>query len=567
MDSMPPLESLAGGDVSDELAAILRSIADITAADAPKFSAAVYRRLVRWIVCRSYAGPLRELCHLIVAADRVVGARAGAQGYETLFWGTGAARATVFRTVFRSKSGSAGVERFEAGIRVAYADGTFGIAFTRMPFLSALMEFVVSVFGYADLDAQLRAMPAGQVTRGAVDALANDLARQLYHYLSAHLPTAQSHRKFRAVMSFLRQSAGDLVGPHNIDDAAVLAFWVLASKEPQTVGGAGGDFKSFKSVFRLMVAARDALAVAAQASAMDRARPIGTDRGAGEMDPGDVTPEVVDAGLGPIHERLAPLEVLRASPASGVKFLKQTETDAVSPIVDYGESALALPLSILRLQVMGALQARLTEALRRGAGAPVPSRPDGGPGAYAVFAGNLERIADHLQTALLASFHHLVVARREEAIAILLYLRPQVDLSPLAPLFEDPDGGGETVCAGQIVRLKAPDTQDRFMRTLTAGLDHCPELVALIDESGTAARRMTRKGFKDADWAKASHAADDRAEACAAAAEALILIRTAVLKFGALLQRLARNQGGWTAQYRADHDIFCAQFRALYGDN
>jgi hypothetical protein len=569
---MPPLEGLAGGDVSDELAAILRSVAHITADDEPKYSQAVCRRLTRWIVCRSYAGPLRELCHLIVAADRAIGPMPNAQGYETLFWGTGAARAGGFRAVFRGDTDFDGVERLEAGIRVTYADGAFGIAYTRMPFLSALMEFLVSVFGYADLDAQFRAMPMGQVTKGAVDALANDLARQTYQYLSVHLPTAQSHRKFRAVMSFLRHADGGPVGPHSIDDDVVLSFWIFASindGSADAVNGAGGDFRSFKSVFHLMVAVRDALAAAMQASAIDRARPIGTDPSSGEIDPGEITPESVDAALGPIHERQAPLDVLRAAPASGIKFLKQTETDAIAPIICHGDSALALPLSVLRLQVMGGLQARLTEALRRGEDPLALSHLDrlnSVPSAYGDLASYIEGIGDHLQTALLASFHHLVAARREEAITVLLYLRPAMDLTPLAVIFEDQDNHRAPAYSDQIVRLRAPDSDDRFMHTLTAGMDHCPALRAFIDESGSVARRMTRKGFKDADWAESDHATSDRADACAAASDALIQVREALLRFSGLLQRLGGRLGGWDQQYLSDHDIFSAQFRALYGD-
>ena len=572
MDSMPPLEGLAGGDVSDELAAILRSIAQITADDEPKYSAAVCRRLTRWIVCRSYAGPLRELCHLIVASDRVVGSMPGAQGYEILFWGMGAARAAAFRAAFQNNASSDRIERLEAGIRATYADGAFGIAYTRMPFLSALMEFLVSVFGYADLDAQFRALPAGKVTKGAVDALANDFARHVYQYLSTHLPTAQSHRKFRAVMSYLRHVDGGTVGAHSIDDDAVLSFWIFASMDGRTANGVNrttGDVKSFKSVFHLMVAVRDALAAAAQASAIDRARPIGTDRSAGEIDPGEITPDSVDAALGPIHERQAPLDVLRAAPARGIKFLKQTETDAIAPIIDYGDSALALPLSILRLQVMGPLQARLTEALRRGEDPLALSHLDrlnSVPAAYGDFAGHIDRITGQLLTSLFASLHHLVGARREEAITVLLHLRPDMDLTPLAPLFEDPGDHIEPTYSGQIVHLRTPDTDDRFMHTLTAGLDHCPELVALIDESGGVAKRMTRKGFKDADWPDKDHATSDRADACAAASDALIQIRESLLKFCALLQRLGGRHGGWDAQYLSDHDIFSAQFRALYGD-
>lgn len=573
MDSMPPLEGMAGGDVSGDLAAILQAIAQITEADTPKYSPSVHRRLVRWIVCRSYAGPLRELCHLVIAAERVM----APPGYETMFWATGPARPAAFRSVFEeaaSDDGAAGdgVERLEAGISVTYGDGSFGIAYTRMPFLSALMEFLVSVAGYADLDTRFRAIPPGQITRLAVDAMANELARETYHYLSAHLPSAQSHRKFRAVMSFLRgpasQSGDTVIGPHCIDDEAVLAFWIFASVDQPRPEGGDGDFRTFKAVFRLMASARDALAAAARASAIGRARPIGTDVAAGEVDPGDISPEAVDAALSSIHERRAPLDVLGAAPASQIKFLKQTEIDAIGPIVEYGEAARALPLSVLRARVMGAQQARLTQALRRGAdplALTLVDRPNSEPGAYDQCAADISQIGDYLRHALLASFHHLMAAQREEAVTVSLYLQPSMDLSPLAPVFEH-QREDDAALSGNVIHLKTPDTGDRFMRTLTAGLDCCPDLVSLIGEASAAARRMARKGFKDSDWDGDSPAMDQRADACAAASDALIEIRDCLLKFAALLQGLARRPGGWRAQYSSDLDIFNAQFRALYGD-
>jgi hypothetical protein len=110
------------------------------------------------------------------------------------------------------------------------------------------------------------------------------------------------------------------------------------------------------------------------------------------------------------------------------------------------------------------------------------------------------------------------------------------------------------------------------MRTLTAGLDQCPEFLALINEAGEAAKRITRKGFKDSDWVADHYDQDgnkpfDRADACAAASDSLIQIRNSLHKFTSLLQRLGRRHGGWERQFQMDCDIFFAQFRALYGDN
>ena len=56
---------------SSELANVFRTVADTEADGVAKFSDSLCRDLVRTVVCRVYAPPLLELCHLIRAADAV----------------------------------------------------------------------------------------------------------------------------------------------------------------------------------------------------------------------------------------------------------------------------------------------------------------------------------------------------------------------------------------------------------------------------------------------------------------------------------------------------------------
>ena len=82
---------LLEADKSAELANAFRTVADAEADGQPKFTEVICRDLVRTVVCRVYALPLLELCHLIRAADGCAG------GYEAFFWGGGPARAGAFR--------------------------------------------------------------------------------------------------------------------------------------------------------------------------------------------------------------------------------------------------------------------------------------------------------------------------------------------------------------------------------------------------------------------------------------------------------------------------------------
>lgn len=549
MDSLPPLEGMAGGDVSGELAAILRSIADITVDHKPKFSPKLHRQLVRAIVCRNYASPLHELCHLVVIAER----RFGAQGFERLFWESGDATALSFRHRFqgRENGSAADVTLIDNGVTALYPDGDFSIAYSRMPFLSALMEFLLSSLGYGEIDDLLRATPATRLEKSDVNALANDLARRVYAYLATHLPAAQSQRKFRAVLSFLRQSAGDNPRAGHIDDEAVLAFWTCISANERIEG----DFRSFRSVFHLMVAVRDALAAESQHQAIAYAKPIGADMANGEIDPAQIDAACIEAAIGPNHERRAPLDTLESSPANRIKFLKQTEIATIAPIVESGDVAHALPLSLLRAQVMGDVQARMTQALRRGDNplAAAQLGEDDAPNhTYATHAVRLDQIRGALEQVLLATLHHLLTARNGEAVSVMLALRPDMDLTPLAGLFDDFSDDG-------IVSLQPPADSDRLWHVLSENLADCPDLSQLLTSCEAAAKRLTRKGFQDTTDT-------DHEESFAEAAGALIAIRAILTRFLNRLDRLARELGGWEARYAADARLFKSHFQILYGD-
>jgi hypothetical protein len=133
---------------SEVLRATLAGVCESTAVDGgPRYSEKVCRELARIIVCRSYAKPLLELSHLLVAAS------AGGGRYEDVFWGMPRASAGDFRRAFSALDGT------HPNIRVArngisHDDGAegFQITYTRMPLLAALLEFMVMSVGYAEVD-------------------------------------------------------------------------------------------------------------------------------------------------------------------------------------------------------------------------------------------------------------------------------------------------------------------------------------------------------------------------------------------------------------------------------
>lgn len=549
MQGRSTVEKLLDAETSGELKAILETIAETTIDGGAKFAPPVCRRLAREIVCRTYAGAVHELCHLVRAAEAAHGGR----GYERFFWGGPATardcRARMIEAVTDNRPPDGSVEIEHSGIRLAYSDGSFAIAFSRMPLLLALMEFLVSALGYAALDAAIRNEPGGEPGMAAVSRAANGVSRQVYAFLKAHLPTTQAQRKLHALTTFLRQRGGSATEPDDLDDDAVLAFWLLASRDDSEAT----DFRTFKATFQTFVRLHDALAVARDHDALDRPLSIGGDGDAGEVDPAEI-----EHAIAAIDERRAALEVLSAAPAAAIKFLTKTETASIALIMSCGEAAGVMPLSVLRCQVFGAVQSRITQASRRTAGAIDVDRVfrDGGVEGYSRQGEALHRIERHVALALHAAFHALARGRRGEAIEVLLGLRPGIELGPLAPLFVTPGDGPSNV-----VPLTAPAIGARFLATVEEDAARCPELAAFVADAKRAFRRISRQGFDEAGL-------DDSAviDGFAAARDALFSIADRLQRFRRRLARRAPPAGDWECQFDADRVVFTEQFRVIYGE-
>lgn len=549
MDASFPRERFGPTECSDELGAIFEAIAQATVNDAPKFTPDIPRRLARDIICRTYAGAIYELCHLAHIADQVF----GAQGFEALFWGHGPARAGEFREQFETAMSGSGRRQNltidKNGIRIAYPDGEFTTAFGRMPYLSAVMEFLVSAIGYADLDHALRGKNTPPVTMASLSHAASAITHEVYGFLKPHLPSVHAQRKFRFLMSFLRHRHGDSVGPEDIDDDAVFDFWIFASTSAET----NVDFRTFKTVFLTFIQMRDALAAARDRAAMTAPIPLGPDRENGEIDPAEVETALVQ-----IEARRAPFHQLRTPPASAVKFLNKRETAAIEMIVEGGEAALAMPLSVMRAEVFGAIQARITQSLRNRALSPPTARTpvaNHGMASYRDYAQRIDDTRSHLEQVLLASFHILASERHSQAITVFLGLRPEIDLRPLAPLFRDDQSEH-----GNVITLTGAVVGECFLSDLAAHPGSHPTLARFLADAKNAVRRIARKGFRNSANNR------NRIEGFAVAIDALFAIRKQIDRFCDRLKRAGIQGEGWDRQHRKDQKLFFAQFRTLYGD-
>lgn len=530
-------ELLLESGKSAELSAAFQCLSDCEVDGEPKYSPTLCREVGKLIVCRTYATPLMELCHLICAAQRL-------GSYEYFFWDCGPARAAQFQAYCQKNHTGAqsGLVLEATGLRIHGAQDTFCIQYSRMPLLCGLMEFLLSSIGYGEVDEIAKQLQATPYSRKSVSLLANELSKKLYAFLKVHLPSAQSQRKFRRLVEFCQE---DIT---TIDDSMILDFWCQES----TAQASLADFKTYESVFLSFVRLLQAYDGARDLDNLKKTRSIGYDGEAGE-----ISPDLLSEALESADETYCALERLKSPPINQVKFLNKLELNELELFLKSGAIAFRLPLSLLRAQSFTPLQNRLTQALRRKADKQeikaIISTDD-----IASYSENqiaFEKLSHHLETISHAAVQALIEARCLEVINVLMRLKPALDLSSLKPYLiptDDQDGKALTLAPGKIA--------ERFLNILSDPEQVGEELAALMLRSQNAYKGLSRKGFKE-----------DLSEhpvlrtAFIEGSPLLIDILHDIQAYLERLDSLEITKSCWDNQFNSDRRVFAGQFETLYG--
>ncbi len=493
---------------SSELIAALRLLAETDDGGQPRFPPEACRAVAKAVVCRNYASALHELCHLVRAASIFRG------GYIGFFWAAGPVRSSRFRGVFGTAPPTVLIRVTGDGITLAYRDKPFSVSFGRMPFLTALMEFLITAIGFAPLDDIFTPLTQPATTNAAdVSAQANTLSRSLYDWLKEHLPPLQAQRKLGVLVEFLKARGGGNFDREAIDDQAILDFWRDAATAQEL-----DDFRTFTSVFLAFGRLRQVIDNADSLRSLDQAAPIGTSREDGEVDPHEIE-SFIDA----VADDVNPLDALADAPASRIKFLNAKEREACRFLFECGRIADLLPLSFVRSEVFGAAQSRITHGLRIGAkGSLLAQLIDGSCSIdYRGYQGTLAEVKRHGRTVLLALAHIM------HTVGIIE--RPRV--IPLRP-------------------------ENAFAPSMAS-----TEADAFLEQARRAAKGISRQGFRPTDL--------DDDEVREGYVVGVPLVAKVTDRIEAFLEKLARHPlpgGDWEAQFGQDRPVFTARFKAIYGD-
>ena len=474
---------------SPEFSALLQLIEESEVNGEPKFMHLTCRELGRILVCRTYAPTLLELCHLVLIASACGTPRL--DQVERFFWDSGPARGNSFRAYVDKQIDQAGwrwegVNVTTEGVKIDSGDIEFSIHFSRMPLLSALIEFLMSAIGYLQLHQTLESINHALPTKKTLSDSANKLAKQLYDFLKDHLPTAQEQRKFHRLIDFMAETQPGGFDFLSIRDPLLLDFWRKASLQ---LSGNGVDFKTFSNIFRLFVHLRQSLEQVENLRKLNNPRRIGSDREAGEIDPGELLHLLETA-----DEQTNPLAYLHAPPANRIKFLNKQEQAGAKLLMEIGSTSQALPLSLLRCEVFEPGRKRLTQALRNKesiekrlvlAKTCAEGDYEGRIQAYA-------KLDKHIESVLLASLYVLLRNHDESTPALALLLRPELDLRSLAAL-PKPSEQKNPIRLGEKVLSK------QFMQMLEQPEAFDASLAELDTETQLAFKKIARKGFKETE--------------------------------------------------------------------
>ncbi|MEZ5667623.1 MAG: hypothetical protein R3F55_09370 [Alphaproteobacteria bacterium] len=522
-----------------DLVAALRAVQEATSLRGPRFLPQTAKALERMVLSRAFGKPMLELAYLVAIA---AACRRPTGRYEAFFWNDQPAIGGVFRAYLsrlRERGQLAGSGLTLGTDRVAIAtDGEpFAVHYTRMPLLVALAEFLMSTIGYPTFDAAVQPVAVGTLRQRDASDVANTLSRALHGYLQGRLETGHIQRKMSAMLEHLAaRGRGDAA---SIDDGAILSFWIAKSGTDELEG-----VRTFRGTATGFIHLRDALTAAQNRAQLDQARPIGTDREAGEVDPGAVA-----AALAELGEESDLISALTSAPLASVKFCNQRELGQLDVVVLYGRHGPGLIRTALRYDVFGGAQARITQALRRGYS--WRQDPDG---TYVTRVAELRRLHEQFDRVLWASLHVLIEKESPAVIDLLHALQPDLDLSGALPPSE-PDSGTENV-----VQLRQISPAQRFLHLLRFEPAALGSRFAQVAATASLAfGKIARKGFGGDDLADAAVI-----DAFQAAPPVLRQLRALLARFTRQLEAKADQE--LERLFADDRAVFYDQFEQLYGE-
>ena len=495
---------------SEEVVALYNAILEQEVDGELRFQRHEMNRLAGVIAGRSFGQAIFELVNMAQMAAAI---SSNGHDYISIFWHVNPARANGFTHWLNSNdSQNSLVEIDKTGLKKN--DGTFKVTFSRMPFLTALMEFMATALGFDVILNHLGNRDPGKA--------ANAITREFNYWLNQYMPSAHEQNKYRIIKEYLDRQ----IDTPTLDDSVVLSLWKeisLVEEDSRTYKGVVGDALRFLRAWE----------AACNANEMGMAHPLGTDREAGEVD--------VDAGANlweeVVNAEEDALSLLEVPPLNVIKLLTSTEKKRWGKFAGEGKAGRALPLSILRRAWVGPWQGKISIA----GGASIKIEvlesilTTGPKESFADLVGQLDKLQETIIRARLTVFYHLWQLDRPETLHCLPDLFPEIDLSGMAQHLKN----------GEIKNI---------LSILKSNPAQVPNLIESLNKASKTAKGFQRQGLGLED------VSDSKIQ------DALVEADTILTKLSKPLKMYRNSIITKKIDVQAEYDFFSKHFQNIYGD-
>lgn len=514
--------------IGENLAGILASLKEATDEEGrPRFQEPVVRAIARDLVCRTYAKPaMLELAWFLVAAEWV----GGAAGFARIFSYLPLVRGKICGRYFLRATLNGSGEKISAHpsqILIQNDGQNFEISYSRMPYLIGFLETLLAIVDYPTLSKAVKAIALE--ANGNPESLAKDLSRKVYEFLEKELPPLHTARKRRYLLDWLKHQEG-FAAEQGLKDGNILLFWKQQT-EIESNDDAHLEFRQWQSLVDFAFDLIRCYRVSRDKTAAEYSSSIG-----GNHEEGEVSPEIIHQMVTDLSLPREPLAVLADFPE--IKFVNARERDFISGVTSAPDLIESHGLSILRRELFGPLQSRLTQAMRdRRDFAFVRSLIDHGPEIDATtLVKEAEAMAHQLDLMVKACLFLLFGAENDGALILAARLDPAIqDLFDQSPSI-------------QLMR-------EKFWSAVELPSKGWERISALHFQCRIAYQQFNRQGFK----VKLAEG-DPMAEVYADGAFALLELRARLGKFSQRMTRLLVNN----YESAKDVAIFSEGFSALY---
>lgn len=513
----------------------------------PTYNEGIEFNLKRIIVCRAYSIELRNLCHVLLA---IAVCGRGNGSLETFIWGPRARPVTtnkllhLFTELSTMSPRTPSVTVKNRTLIVRYGDGFQTVAIRDMPLLWAFMDFLIVAIGwqpFRELYARFEEEPA---TMALVGEVRNGLDRELYRFLDDHLPKKDDQSALRCITKFLETKRGTDFPIEDVTDDDMFEFWKTWSLASD---GKTKNFKKFSTVFETFGRYFAAYEVGVDATMVGSAHSIGYDAKSGE-----VNPESIDKGCQYVHDLNDAANQLAKYPVNEIQFLNKEELKTVSMVVRWWPLVSRLPLSKLRLDLFGRVQAKVVQWSKKQSNTTMTREllESFVKETYPSRAMAYSDIVDLGHRTQLAGFHVVAKCRDTAAIDFAGALDPGIDQDLLIGelgLVEDEQSINSNAVEGGTEDAHMMKTERERIRTL-------------MNQGKAAFEGLNRKGFS-----KEPEPGSALAEGFRVGTEIIFALMRPFETFARTAKTIAAGKVGGNDPYLIDKTRFCDHLMQLYG--